>query len=97
MNKDRRKQIDDATKALRAAHEVYVKAIESARGEIESARDDESEAFDRMPEGLQGSERGETMQDIIGSLDEFIGNLQDREDDTSLLDEIDSFENDRGF
>ena len=38
--------------------------------EIEQVKDQEQEAFDNMPEGLQSSERGEAMESAISSLEE---------------------------
>ena len=47
MNKDRRKQIDEAGSVLQDALAL-----------IEQIRDDEQEAYDNMPESLQQSDRG---------------------------------------
>lgn len=47
MNKERRK----ALAALRAQ-------LDNVRAELEAIRDEEQDAFDNMPEGLQQSERG---------------------------------------
>ena len=46
MNKARRKQLEKASALLSEAREI-----------IESCRDEEQDAFDNMPEGLQQSER----------------------------------------
>lgn len=48
MNADRRKRLS----------EIFVK-IEQIKGEVEDIRDEEQNAFDSMPEGLQQSERGQ--------------------------------------
>lgn len=71
MNKLRRKQIADAIDLIEQAMEI-----------LEQVRDDEQEAFDNMPENLQGSERGEVMEEYIYTLESFldeldIGELQD--------------------
>ena len=74
MNKQRRKQID---KILARLQDCIV--------ELEQIRDDEQEAFDNLPEGLQYSERGEMMEEYISDIDDVLSNL---EDCTSNLDDI---------
>lgn len=66
MNKLRRKQLQAAADLL-----------EEARAIIESVREEEQEAFDNMPEGLQYSERGETMETNIGTMDESLDTISD--------------------
>ena len=65
MNKDRRKQIDEAGSVLQDALAL-----------IEQIRDDEQEAFDNMPESLQQSDRGTASDAAIEELDDAAGNLQ---------------------
>ncbi len=72
MNKVRRKEIAKAIELLEQAREI-----------LESVRDDEQEAFDNMPESLQGSERGEAMEEYIYTLEETIEAI-----DTDELQEI---------
>ena len=43
--------------------------IASAKEIIEEVKEEEQEAFDNMPESLQGSERGEQMESYIGDLE----------------------------
>ena len=62
MNKARRKQIEKALDLLQQASEI-----------IAIVGDEENEAFDNMPESLQESERGEKMQEYIDTIDEVIG------------------------
>ena len=64
MNKLRRKQIAEA-----------IILIEKAMDILEKVKDDEQEAFDNMPESLQGSERGETMEEYIYTLETFFDEL----------------------
>jgi hypothetical protein len=73
MNKQRRERLDEAHSKLLEAYEI-----------IEDVKNEEEEAFDNMPENLQGSERGEqmeeyigTMEDALDSLDDVLGNLYD--------------------
>lgn len=66
MNNSRRK-------ALRKAAEV----IEEARSIVESIKDEEEEAFEGMPENLQGSERGDAIQQYVDALEAISSNLED--------------------
>ena len=72
MNKARRKEIARA-----------IELIEQAREILETLMDEEQEAFDNMPESLQSTERGETMEEYISILEERIDAL-----DTDELQEI---------
>ena len=58
MNKQRRKSL-----------ETIMQTIESLREDLTSILEEEQEAFDNMPEGLQESERGEAMQEAIDNLE----------------------------
>jgi hypothetical protein len=51
-------------KRLRVAHEL-----------ITEVREEEQEAFDNSPEGLQGSARGQAMEEAISNLDEAIESI----------------------
>lgn len=73
MNNDKRKRIDQAT-AL----------IEEARSIIEEITQEESEAYENMPENLQYSDRGELIQEAINNLeyadssfDELLGYIEE--------------------
>ena len=59
MNAERRKKLNKVVEELEA-----LKAV------IEFIREEEEEAYDNMPEGLQGSEKGEAMENAIGSLEQ---------------------------
>ena len=65
MNKERRKRL-----------EALKEDLDRALVELESITTDEQEAFDNMPEGLQCSERGESMEECIGILEGAIGDLE---------------------
>lgn len=58
MNNDRRKRLAD-----------LIKVVEELREALEAIKEEEQEAFDNMPEGLQHSERGEASQAAIDSMD----------------------------
>lgn len=72
MNRARRKELSHA-----------IELIEQAREILEAVMEEEQEAFDNLPESLQNSERGETMEEYIGVIEETIDNL-----DTDELQEI---------
>lgn len=57
-------------KARRAAIEKIRDKLMDLCEEIEQVKDEEQEAFDNMPEGLQSSERGKAMESAISSLEE---------------------------
>jgi len=69
MNKQRRKALEKALEMLDEAYSV-----------IENVRDEEQEAFDNMPEGLQASERGEQMEEYISILEDATYNIDDIRD-----------------
>ena len=74
MNKQRRKSLTEAYGKL-------AKVKES----IEFLRDEEQEAFDNLPEGIQESERGEQMQEYVDSLENALTSLEEAID---YLDEV---------
>ena len=45
--------------------------------ELESIKDEEQEAFDNFPEGLQVSERGEAMENAISEMESAISSIED--------------------
>ena len=75
MNRARRKELERAVELLQQAQEI-----------IGSVRDDEQEAYDNLPEGIQYSERGEQMSEYVDTL----GNAADYdiEDIITNLNEI---------
>ena len=58
MNANRRKQL-----------QAIADELNNLWGQIESLRDEEQEAYDAMPEGIQSSERGEKSQSAIDQID----------------------------
>jgi len=74
MNKIRRKQLQEASEL-----------IAKAQGIIESAKDEEQEAHDNLPESIQYGEKGQQMEEYIDMLDEAYGQ---RDDLMSIIDEI---------
>jgi len=66
MNKERRKRLEKA-----------VKSIELAKDEVIALSEEEHEAYDNMPEGLQDSERGEAISENVDDLESAAGDLED--------------------
>ena len=66
MNKERRKEL-----------KVVVSKLEEAYDRLEAIIADEEEAYDNMPEGLQQSERGTSMEDGIYSMTDALENIDD--------------------
>lgn len=76
MNNKRRKAIE----------QIAVK-LEDLKTEFEFLRDEEQEAFDNLPEGIQASERGEAMETIIYNMEEVLENLESALDGMNELEE----------
>lgn len=68
MNNDRRTRITDAMEHLSLAREI-----------LEDVRDEEQEAYDNLPENLKEGERGQKMEDALGTLDTVVSDLEDME------------------
>ena len=64
-------------KQRRAELEKLATRIEDERADLESVRDDEQNAFDQMPESLQGSERGQKAENAVSYLEDAIGSLHE--------------------
>lgn len=65
MNNARRKQL-----------RTILERLNECLGELETVRDEEQEAFDNMPEGLQASEKGERASTAISELDDAFAYLE---------------------
>jgi len=72
MNKERRKQIEEARKLI---EEAFGK-LEDARSMISDVMDAEQDAFDALPESFQDGERGGVMQEAIDNLAYAIDDLE---------------------
>lgn len=66
MNKQRRAEI---TKC--------VEELEDIKARLDSARDEEEDSLFNLPESIQCSEKGDTMQENVDDLDSVIGLLDD--------------------
>jgi hypothetical protein len=74
MNKERRKKVTDAIAAIGKIEEL-----------IQNILDEEQEAFDNMPEGLQTSDNGIVSEEAQENLDAAIDALEEA---ISYLEEI---------
>lgn len=70
MNKQRRKEIRKAIDIVSSASEI-----------LSVVRDEEQAAFDNLSEGLQSTQNGQNMDDLISVLDDFIDTLENFESD----------------
>ena len=66
MNKARRKWL-----------QKVIDALEEQKSEIDSIYDEEQEAYDNMPEGLQESERGQAVGENVDGLESASSELED--------------------
>lgn len=69
MNKKRRALLESATEYLSKAANI-----------IETASEQESDCLDNMPENLQGSERYEKMESVIGFLEDALEHVENAKD-----------------
>lgn len=69
MNKTRRKELENAMVLIRQAMEI-----------VETVRDDEQEAYDSLPAGIQDSDRGEQMDENINDMDSVVEELDSQID-----------------
>lgn len=83
MNKERRKAIESALADILKARDI----IADAKSALETARDEERDYFDNMPESLQGGDKGERASAAADALDEVCSSLEDME---SAFDDIES-------
>lgn len=65
MNKERREELWD----------VYG-YLDDAMGKVIDIRSDEQDSFDNLPDGLQSSKTGDSIQEAIGWLDEIESGIQ---------------------
>jgi hypothetical protein len=72
VNQERRKRLKEVLDTL-----------EKAKDLLSSVAEEERETFDNMTEGLQATERGQTisdnadtLEDALASLEEIIGNIE---------------------
>ncbi len=66
MNKQRREKV----RQLKTQIDLIKTDLKKASSELSSILNEEQDAFDNMPEGLQGSYRGMCSEDAIDSMEE---------------------------
>lgn len=86
MNRVRRKSLKDALGKMDELSTV----LENVKDAIQAVLDEEQEAYDNLPEGLQEAERGQQMQEYIEALEGVVDSLGDLdvEDLYSTIEEI---------
>lgn len=84
MNTRRRKAIG---KAIEDYLNKETAAREELRDVLEAVKDEESDAYENLPESIQDGEKGEAMQDAISVLEDILLALDDDPyyDETSAL------------
>lgn len=65
MNKEKRRSLRQAESLLHKAQKI-----------VEAVLDDEQDAYDNMPSGLQASMQGDLMEQAIDELDEATENIE---------------------
>lgn len=65
MNKSTRRKLMGISAQVCA----YKESIEDLKNDVEAIRDEEEEKYDNLPEGLQESEMGGTLQEVYDKLD----------------------------
>lgn len=78
MNKERRKMLKDVVVSLdnvRSTFESVKDEIDLIYDDVSYVINDEQYSFDSLPENLQGSERGEKMEEYISILEDVSYNL----------------------
>ena len=66
MNKTRRKIL-----------EGIIEVLQEQKTAIESVCEEEQEAYDNLPDGIQDSERGQTLSDNVSDLEQASSDLDD--------------------
>ncbi len=64
-----REEIDAMIEALNDKVEEYKSVFEDASSAIEELKDEEQEKFDNLSEGLQQSEKGQTIEATVSALE----------------------------
>jgi vacuolar-type H+-ATPase subunit E/Vma4 len=83
MNAQRRKEL----KAIIEKLEQLDALRQEVQEMLEAVRDEETEALENMPEGLQESDRGQQMQEYIDNMDGTVDDL-DMMDIQAIIDQL---------
>lgn len=86
MNKARRASL----KLTLSKIETLTAYIEEIKEDLQGVLDEEEEAYENLPESIQGSERGEQMQEYIEALEGAIDSLDEFDADElySTIEEV---------
>jgi K+/H+ antiporter YhaU regulatory subunit KhtT len=77
MNKKRRQEISRiVTKVVEIVANAKEK-LEELQSDIESIRDEESDCYENLPEGIMYSERGEAMEQAVDNLDNAASSIEE--------------------
>lgn len=74
MNKARKKEI-----------EAIVTSLREAADRLMFVRDEEEEAFNNLPEGIQAGERGSEMEEKVSSMDDAISSIEEAIESIEML------------
>ena len=77
MNKKRRQEI---SRIVTKIEEIVLNAkekLEELQSDIESIRDEESDCYENLPEGIMYSERGEAMEQAVDNLDNAASSIEE--------------------
>lgn len=86
MNDARRRRIRKLTSDL---YEGIQQLLGEYAGDLQEICDEEQEAFDNLPEGIQCSDRGDAMQECIEALESAVNSCEDA-DMNYVFDDIQS-------
>lgn len=84
MNNQRRKDIREAMSLLEDA----AAKLEQAKSILETAGEEERDAYDNLPESIQEGERGCAMEEAADNIDEIVSDIDDMV--SSISDAIDN-------
>lgn len=73
MNNQRRKDIQTAMSLLEEANAK----LDAAKSILETASEEEREAYDNLPESIQEGERGCAMEEAADNLDDAVSTIED--------------------
>ncbi len=74
MNADRRKRLS-----------AIAQKLVDIQTDLEAIRDEEQDAFDNLPESIQGGEKGQTMEECISTMDDAVSSLSDAQEATTSI------------
>jgi len=63
-------------KKIKTVEYTVADALDNGKCELEELRDEVQEVFDNMPESLQGSDRGQRMEECAQTLDDALSNAE---------------------